>query len=207
VQRSIVIAVAATLGTSLAAQSTTPPGWRWSVDPPAPDSGIAFDMMPPGYHVTTGPALALFNPAYRADGVYTLESEIFVFPSSTDGEYGLFIGGVGLEVGGGTYTAFVARRDGSIAVLRRAGAVTPLVPWTRHDSVKTPDAGEPVKNVLRVAVERAAVVFSVNGAEVARVARDSAGSDGLFGFRMGSGLNLHVTTLDYTRRLAPPRNR
>ena len=31
--------------------------------------------------------------------------------------------------------------------------------------------------------------------------------DGFFGFRTGPDLNLHVTTLDYTRRLAPvPKN-
>jgi hypothetical protein len=171
-----------------------------------PDSEFRFVMMPPGYHITTGPAATLFHSGHRADGTFTLESEIFLFPNSIDGEYGLFIGGADLDADGRVYTAFVARRDGATAVLRRAGAaVTPLVQWVRHDSVKTPGADEAVRNVLRVAVERAAVVFSVNGAEVARVPRDSVATDGLFGFRIGAGVNLHVTTLDHARRLAPPR--
>ena len=218
-RQSIVISVvvAAALGGPANAQMVPPPDWKWALDRPAqlvnsqfsqavPDTEFRFVMMPPGYHVTTGPAASLFHPAHRAEGIFTLESEFFLFPNSTDGEYGLFIGGADLEGDARAYTAFVARRDGATAVLRRTGATTtPLVAWTRHDSVKALSASDAVKNVVRVAVERAAVVFSVNGAEVARVPRDSIATDGLFGFRMGEGVNLHVTTLDYTRRLAPPR--
>ena len=215
----ISVAVAAALSGPLHAQMVPPPDWKWALDGPAqlvnsqfsrevPDTEFRFVMMPPGYHITTGPAATLFHPAHRADGIFTLESEIFLFPNSTDGEYGLFLGGADIEGDGRAYTAFVARRDGSTAVLRRAGAtITPLVAWARHDSVKTPSAEDAVKNVVRVAVERAAVVFTVNGAEVARVPRDSVATDGLFGFRVGQGVNLHVTTLDFTRRLAPPRGR
>jgi hypothetical protein len=213
----VSVAVAAAVSGPLHAQMVPPPDWKWALDSPAqlvnsqftrevPDSEFRFVMMPPGYHITTGPPATLFNPAHRADGIFTLESQIFLFPNSTDGEYGLFIGGADLEADGRAYTAFVARRDGATAVLRRAGStVTPLVAWARHDSVKTPSAEDAVRNVLRVAVERAAVVFTVNGAEVARVPRDSVATDGLFGFRVGQGVNLHVTTLDFTRRLAPPR--
>lgn len=205
-KRSIVVAIVAALGTSLHAQQpATPDGWQWAVDGSA-DSGVHFTRMPPGYHITTGPAATLFHAGHQADGIFTLESRIFLFPNSADGEYGLFIGGADLSGAGRSYTAFVARRDGSIAVLRRAGgAVTPVATWVRHDSVKTPGADDAVPNVLRVAVERAAVVFTVNGAEVARVPRDSVATDGLFGFRVGQGVNLHVATLDFTRRLAPPR--
>jgi hypothetical protein len=215
----ISVAVAAALSGPLHAQMVPPPDWKWALDGPAqlvnsqfsrevPDTEFRFVMMPPGYHITTGPAATLFHPAHRADGIFTLESEIFLFPNSTDGEYGLFIGGADLEGDGRAYTAFVARRDGATAVLRRSGStITPLVAWARHDSVKTPSAEDAVKNVVRVAVERAAVVFTVNGAEVARVPRDSVATDGLFGFRVGQGVNLHVTTLDFMRRLAPPRGR
>jgi hypothetical protein len=215
----VSVAVAAAVSGPLHAQMVPPPDWKWALDSPAqlvnsqfnrevPDSEFRFVMMPPGYHITTGPAATLFHPVHRADGIFTLESEIFLFPNSTDGEYGLFIGGTDLEADGRAYTAFVARRDGATAVLRRAGStITPLVAWARHDSVKAPNAEDAVKNVLRVAVERAAVVFTVNGAEVARVPRDSVATDGLFGFRVGQGVNLHVTTLDFTRRLAPPRGR
>lgn len=212
------IVMAAAAGAPVRAQQMMPPpGWKWALDGwvplidsqfnrEVPDSEFRFVMMPPGYHLTTGPAATAFHPDHRADGIFTLESEFFLFPNSTEGEYGLFIGGADLEADGRTYTAFVARRDGATAVLRRTAAgTTPAVVWTRTDSVKTPGADEPAKNVIRIAAGLATVVFSVNGIEVARVPRESIITDGLFGFRLGQGVNLHVTTLDFTRRLAPPR--
>jgi len=218
-ERSVTISVvvAATIAGPLAAQNLMPPpDWQWIPDRPArqadsqssgapPDSQFRFVTMPPGYHITTGPAMTLFHPANRADGIYTLESELFLFPDSRDGEFGLFIGGADLETGRPRFTAFVARRDGAIAVRRYAGQeVAPLVAWTRSEALQTP-GDQPAKNVIRVVVEQAAIAFTLNGTEVARVPRDSVVATGVFGFRLGSGVNLHVTTLDLTRRLAPPR--
>jgi hypothetical protein len=47
------------------------------------------------------------------------------------------------------------------------------------------------------------VVFSVNDKEVARVPRADVTTDGAVGFRVGTSLNLHITTFDLTHRLAP----
>jgi hypothetical protein len=191
----------------LAAQlRDAPPDWRWALDRAVPDSEWRFVMMPPGYHVTTGPGVTLYHPAHRVDGVFAVESEIFLFPSTREGEYGIFLGGA--DLGGGTqrYVAFVARRDGAVAVLRRAGGeTTAVVPWARPDSAALTPASEPARNVLRVTAEPRTVTFTVNGREVARLARDSIAVDGLFGFRMGAGVNAHVATLDVLRKLAPPR--
>jgi hypothetical protein len=62
-----------------------------------------------------------------------------------------------------------------------------------------------VKNVLRVEAEAAAVTFLVNGQKVAEVPRDGGRFDGVVGLRVGENLNLHVTNLDLTHRLALPR--
>ena len=218
-RRSLMsLAVGAALAAPLCAQELVPPpDWTWVVDRPAqlvnmqfdrelPDSEFRFVMMPPGFHVTTGPGLNLFHPSNQASGIFTLESEFFLFPNSTDNEYGLFVGGRDLDGDGRAFTAFVARRDGSVAVLRYVGdTVTPVVPWKRHEAVTLVQGQEPAKNVIRVAAEQAAVLLIVNGAEVARVSRDRIPVTGLFGFRVGARVNLHVTTLDHTRRLAPPR--
>ena len=45
----------------------------------------------------------------------------------------------------------------------------------------------------------------MNGVKVAEVPRDAARPDGIVGLRIGANLNLHVTNLDLTHRLALPR--
>ena len=62
-----------------------------------------------------------------------------------------------------------------------------------------------VKNVMRVEGEAATVAFLVNGQKVAEVPRDGTRFDGTVGLRIGENLNLHVTNLDLTHRLALPR--
>jgi hypothetical protein len=57
--------------------------------------------------------------------------------------------------------------------------------------------------VLRVEVDPASVQLLVNGASVAKVPRAELRTDGRIGFRIGSSLNLHVSSLDVTTRLAP----
>ena len=49
------------------------------------------------------------------------------------------------------------------------------------------------------------VTFLVNGQKVAEVPRTDGRFDGIVGLRVGENLNLHVTNLDITHRLALPR--
>lgn len=200
------------------AQDAVPAGWRWVTDVPAlpatgqasaglPDSLFRFERMPPGYHVTTGPGVLLYHPGYRADSLYAVEAEIFLFPGESQEEYGVFLGGAELDGEARGYTAFVVRRDGSFAVQRRAGTRTQtVVPWTRHDSVVAhPGGNDVIKNVLRVTVDPGAVTFAANGAELAVLSPGQVGASGHFGFRVGPDVNLHASRLDLTLRLAPPR--
>jgi hypothetical protein len=199
---------------ALRAQSETPGNWRWATDRPAqlvtgqnvPDSGWRFVAMPPGWHITMGPGGVLYDPAYTATGRYVLEAETFLFPEKTDQGFGLFVGGRNLD-GNLEYIAFVIRPDGRGAVVRTGPSPAMLVAWTPGDSVKAQVASDAVRNVLRVAVERDSVFFTVNGGRVAALPRSAGGFDGQFGFRVGAGVNLHISTLDYTQRIAPPRGR
>ena len=60
-----------------------------------------------------------------------------------------------------------------------------------------------MKNILRVDANAAEIVFTANGKEVARVPRAGLNIDGQFGFRIGKGINIHASRLDFTQRLAP----
>lgn len=191
-----------------------PPGWRWALDKPAKllnggrfaptDSLFEFVHMAPGWHVTMGPGAALFDPRERAEGRFVVTGELILFPNASNGEYGVFIGGKGLEGADKQWFAFVVRRDGSAAVMHRAGAETHMVmPWTAHAAVKPRPDGASVTNVVQVRAEPDSVRFLVNGERITALPRAGLDVEGPFGFRIGEGVNLHATNLDVTRRLAP----
>lgn len=223
IRRRVLLAVsAASLAgapRALAAQHENDPmlapqGWRWSLDAPArlrnggtfasADSLFEFVHMAPGWHITMGPGAALFDPRERAEGRFVVQSELILFPNASANEYGLFVGGRDLEGAGKEWFAFVVRADGSAAVMHRAGAETHLVmPWTKHEAVKVRPDGGSVTNVVAVRAEPDSVRFVVNGARIAAYPRAALAVDGAFGFRIGQGVNLHITNLDVTRRLAP----
>jgi hypothetical protein len=196
-------------------QLKTPTDWKWRTDSPSTVTDNDKEMskshwfyvgMPPGWHVTTSPGLVLFHPGHEGRGNFIVKSEIFLFPGDNQEEYGLFIGGRALEQSSSApaYTAFVLRRDGQAAILKRMGTTTtPLVAWKSNPAILPQTGTEAKKNALSVEVGVTDVVFSVNDKEVARVPRADVTTDGAVGFRVGASLNLHITTFDLTHRLAP----
>lgn len=198
-------------------QLQTPKDWKWRTDAPATvtdnDKNMAasnwfYVGMPPGWHVTTNPGVLLYHPSHEGRGNFTLRSEIFLFPGNNQDEYGLFLGGKDLEQTSAspTYTAFVLRRDGQAAILKRSGSTTTvLVDWKANTAAVPQSGADAMKNALSVAVGTTEVVFSVNDKEVAKVRRADVATDGAVGLRVGSSLNLHITTFDLTHRLAPAK--
>ncbi len=197
-----------------ARQLQTPTDWKWRTDAPSRvtnESKITpetwhFVAMPPGWHVTMGPGGLLYPSGKTATGNFVLESQIFLFPGESQQEYGVFLGGQSVEgAGNPEYVAFVARRDGQAAVLKRTGAkVETVVAWKANDAIVPHPGGEgTAKNILRVEVGPAEIAFSANGKEIAKLPRASVSADGAFGFRVGKDLNMHISTLDVTQRLAP----
>ncbi len=213
VVRGAVAALLAALGAApLAAQTIAPPGWRWTTDSPAPlriaqtatDSSWRFVQMAPGWHITTRPPATMYDPSASASGNYAVESLQILFPGRSQSGYGVFVGGRDLDGNAPGYVAFLMRRDGQFAVERRSGASTDaLVPWTASAAVKLATGNGTVSNLMRVSAEPDSVRFSINGERVATLPRGELPLDGHFGFRTGADINLHVTTLDHTRRLAP----
>jgi hypothetical protein len=197
----------AIVGSTASGQAKPPEGWRWAIDPPAGavDSILEFSQMPPGWHITTRHAASLFDPSLSGRGSYALETVQILFPGTSQSGYGLFVGGRNVgHPGDAEYLAFLIRRDGHAMIERRAGrTTTALLPWTAVTAIKQVAGEETARNVLKVSVGRDSVTFEVNASRVASLARESLPTDGQFGFRTGSDLNLHVTTLDFTTRLAP----
>ena len=90
----LTVAVLAVATASAAAQLKTPVDWKWRVegatgkvvdaDPPK-STDTRFVAMPPGWHLTTGPATLLYHPDYQTKGNFSVEAEIFLFPGESQG--------------------------------------------------------------------------------------------------------------------------
>lgn len=210
----LALATAVTLSTAIvsARQFAAPAGWKWVTDSPAtlatglePAEGQwLFGTMAPGWHITTRPGVLLFEPSYTARARFALESESFLFPGTSTAGFGLFVGGANLE-GRPRYAAFLIRRDGNATVqMVDAGQTTTLYPWTPSPAIVIGHEKDAVKNVIRLEAETANILFLVNGQKIAEIPRDSR-FDGVVGLRIGDQLNLHVTNVDLTHRLALPR--
>ena len=198
----------------LTAQLKTPADWKWRQDTPAPlADGVkmapgswAFAQMPPGWHVTTGPGVLLYPSSHgEVDGNYSLETEIFLFPGDSTEEYGLFLGGRDIESSAAPeYVAFVLRRDGHAAILRQGGGnPTAVSAWQRHAAILAGKPADNVKNVLRVDVDAMNATLWVNGEKIVSVPRAGLSGDGKIGFRVGKDMNLHISSFNVTRKLAP----
>ena len=214
----LTVAVALTVVAAvvpLRGQLKTPEDWRWRLDGPAPMSSTGkmdtgqwwFVAMPPGWHITMGPGGVVYHPAYRASGRFAVESELFLFPDSSDEGVGIFVGGQSLgEQESPSYTSVLLRRDGSATVVRHAGGgVTAAAPWAAVEGVKRHGGKDAEKHSFRIEADTTTVAFLVDGAKVATLPRADVAPDGHFGFRIGRAVNIHVVRLDFTQQLAPPR--
>lgn len=184
-------------------QLTKPASWRTRTDGASSDT-VYYVQMPPGWHITTGPGTLLYDPANVAAGRFGLSMEVHLFPKASDEGYGLFLGGRDLDTPAASWVGVLMRRDGAVQVVRVAGSSrTTLLDW-RPGSVKPhPGTDDTVLNVLGVRVEPDSVRIEGNGQRIAALPRAELPLDGVFGFRAGPGINLHVTNLDLTTRIAP----
>jgi hypothetical protein len=200
--------------TSAGAGSPIPAGWRWMTDQGAvpvagqqraSDSTFRFEHMAPGWHVTMGPGGVLYPWDGRADGRFVLEGEIIYFSDGADAaEYGVFVGGAGLDGMQASWTAFVMRPDGKAAVLRHEnGGTRALQEWVGVQGIAGRDTTGFARHRVSVRAEPDSVRFFVNNVRVGAWPRAALAVDGAYGFRIGRRANLHITNLDLTRRLAP----
>lgn len=202
----LALTLSALLASAASAQDfERPDGWNTRFDQPGAteDQLEMYVAMPPGWHVTSGPAGIYWHPTSSASGTYRLEMEVYLFdPGQRREAFGVFVGGRDLDGPEQAYTYFLIRNGGEFIVKERTGAEAPTVqPWTSHEAVMAyADRGEDasVKNVLTVEVGERDVRFLVNGEQVWEGPREGLALDGVYGFRVNHGLNLHISSLAAT---------
>lgn len=189
-----------------AQRHSLPAGWQVRVEETdASVDNVKLMNMPPGWHITTGPAALLYRPENTAAGLYRLESESFLFADDRLEGHGVFFGGQGLDAPDSSYTSFLLRKDGRFQIeVRQAGETSTPVAWTEHVAVAKPAGEQPAKNVLAVAVTAEKIRFHVNGQQVAELPRTVLPSEGIFGLRVRNQVNVHVTSLTVTPAVAAP---
>ncbi|MCY4398637.1 MAG: hypothetical protein OXE96_04730 [Gemmatimonadetes bacterium] len=202
-----VTAAAFAAAAPAAAQQDPPPlefpeGWEVRFD----REGSSMDdlylvSMPPGVHVTTGPAVIAYHPDSVATGDFRIESQTYLFdPEGRREAFGFFIGGSDLQGPDQVYTYFLVREGGEFLVKTRSGAGTDEVQgWTAHPAIVSfatrPEDDGTAGNALALEVSGDALRFFVNDQEVWTGPRQGLATDGVFGLRVNHGLNLHVTTI------------
>ena len=205
---SIALLLAASFAAhSLAAQDfERPEDWQVRFDEPGASEAQLemFVSMPPGWHVTSGPAAIYWGPEMEASGEYRIEMEVFLFePQGMMREaFGFFAGGRSLDGDDIEYTYFLIRDGGEFIVKRREGADAPtILPWTGHEAIlgwADRGDGATAKNILAAEADAGEVRFFVNDAQVAALPRSEVAMDGMYGFRVNHMLNLHISRLEVT---------
>lgn len=202
---TVGFALTAAVASGTSAQNQErPEGWNVRFDDPSRSEADLemFTDMPPGWHVTSGPAAVYWGPEMEASGDFRVEMEVFLFdPGPRLEAFGVFVGGREMEGDAIEYSYFLLRNGGEFIVKRREGPEAPTVlPWTAHPAVLAfedrEEGGATVKNVLVVEAQGETVRFLVNDAEVASLPREQFATDGTYGFRVNHGLNLHISRLE-----------
>jgi hypothetical protein len=174
-----------------------PTGWSARTDNGGPLTNLKYEVMAPGWHLTTGPSSILYREADRAEGAVHAVAKLHVFPSSGHHEgFGLIMGGQNLTAENVAYTYFLIRGDGKYLIKRRNGTdVSTLVNWTDSDAIVKAKQDGPVVNELSFEAGRDSVAFMVNGKTVHTVPASQVDTKGIVGLRANHNLSLHVESL------------
>ena len=180
---------------------TLPAGWQARLD--RADANLAdvnFVAMGDGFHVTTGPAVILWNPANNVDGgsfaarVTFAQTKAPTHPEA----YGLIAGGRGLSGSTPEYFYFLVRGDGKFMLRHRAanGELHTIHDWTENAAIHKQDAQGQATNTLAVVATPTGVIYKVNRIQVA----ETPGVSGLgqVGLRVNHNLDVHVSDFKVT---------
>jgi hypothetical protein len=171
-----------------------------------PDTAGRFVRMPPGWHINPGPGLILFDSATDASGLFSVEAVIHTFPAdSTQGPVGLIFGGSRMTSDSVSHMLFLIRPDAHYGIAHRVGAeLHEIVPFTGDTAIRVQSGGAPSTNRIRVTVRADSVVFLINDRRMAALpAGGMMVTTGAVGVRVGEQANVHISTLDVIRHLAP----
>jgi hypothetical protein len=144
------------------------------------------------WDVTTGPAHIIYSAKDLGSGSYTASTTVEQLEAPSHPEaYGIVIGGSNLDNDSQTYTYFLVRGTGDLAIkVREGGNTRDVVKWTPSAEVPKADASGKARYDLAVQVTGDAVKFMVNGRQAASVSKAGLPTDGIAGVRINH--NLHV---------------
>lgn len=200
-RRVSFVALAFALSAPLAAQA--PAGWQMRLDKstsaadPDKTPDVKFVAMGSGMHVTSGPAVVIWNPANTATAAYTVKGTFALTkPSGHVNYYGLVFGGGNLDGPQQNYLYFMVAQDGTFTVRHRAGDATTheIQAKTAHASVNKPDGTGRSTNALEVRVGADKIDYVVNGTVVHSTPKAgmSSRTDGIWGARVNHELDVHI---------------
>jgi hypothetical protein len=203
---------------SVAGGGISVPGWTGQIDASSAkrgsklsDSKLSKDGA--ALHVTTGPAVAYWNPSDKASGDYTV-SATFTEPkymslNDHPHPYGVFIAGNDMGTDQQTYLYCAAYGNGNFIV--RGFGPAPFQMNGREGAEnaavhKAAAKGQPVTQQIAMSVKGDKVSCSINGTEVASYTKAqlvTAGklksTDGIYGIRFAHNTEGIVTGLKVTK--------
>lgn len=176
--------------------SSLPSGYTARTDrPDASISSAKYITSGSEWEVTTGPAHIMYDARTMGNGNYTASAKIEQLEKPAHPEaYGIFVGGRNLDQPSETYTYFLVRGTGEVAIKVREGSGTrDVIAWTPSADVPKEDASGKVSYAMSVRVTNDVVKLSVNGKEVASMSKAGLPLDGIAGIRINHNLHVKVT--------------
>ncbi len=193
------------------------PGWMGKIDANEEKNGQVLNnskLAKDGndLHVTTGPAVAYWNPSNGASGNYTVKATFkepkYMSLDSHPHPYGIMIGGNDMGTADQSYMYCAAYGNGNFIVrgfgpaafqLNGRGAASPAVN-------KAAGVGEPVQQEIAISVKGDKVDCSINGTVVGSYdtsaivgAGKLKSTDGVYGVRFAHNTEAMVTGLTMTK--------
>ena len=196
------------------------PGWQGKIDAQEEKSGQVLSnskLVPEGsgaLKVTTGPAVAYWNPKNVASGNYTVKATFteadFMGLNDHPHPYGIVIGGNDMGTPDQSYLYCAAYGNGTF-IVRGFGPAAFAMGGRRptaHDAVnKAAAKGSPVTQEIAMTVKADAVECAINGKVVATYPKAelvAAGklksTDGVYGVRFAHNTEAVVTGLTLTKQ-------
>jgi hypothetical protein len=203
---------------SVAGGGISIPGWAGKIDANEEKNGQVLNnskLTKEGndLHVTTGPAVAYWNPSNVASGNYTVKATFkepkYMSLNSHPHPYGIMIGGNDLGTADQSYMYCAAYGNGNFIVrgfgpapfqLNGRGAPAPSVN-------KAAGVGEPVQQEIAVSVKGDKVDCSINGTVVGSYDKSAVvgpgklkSTDGVYGVRFAHNTEALVSGLTMTKQ-------
>ena len=194
------------------------PGWTGRIDPNEMTAGqkienAKFMKMGDGFHVTTGPSVAYWQPSNRATGSYTVKATFaepkYMALNNHPHPYGVFIGGNDMGTENQSYLYCAAYGNGNF-IVRGFGPAAFQLNGRRGEAnaavKKAAGQGQPVEQEIAVSVKDDRVECAINGTVVGTYPKSDVvqtgrlkSTDGVYGLRFGHNTEAIVTGLTMTK--------